>query len=147
MNNVETRIAAHPITRSLSDEAFKVIITGAREELFEPGQVIFRPQEPANSIYLIEEGKVAIEAHNTGGADRPLQIIGPGSVLGWSWLFAPFTWHFQARTLERTRAIRLDGAHVLARCEADHQVGYEIMKRVSQVLIERLHAAMTQSKP
>jgi CRP-like cAMP-binding protein len=147
MNNIETRIAAHPITRSLSDEAFKVIITGAREELFEPGQVIFRAREPANSIYLIEQGKVAIEAHDPGAADRPVQTVGAGDVLGWSWLFAPFTWHFQARALEQTRVIRLDGAHVLCRCEADHQVGYEIMKRVSQVLIERLHAAITQSKP
>jgi CRP/FNR family transcriptional regulator, cyclic AMP receptor protein len=147
MDNIETRIAAHPFAIPLSDGALKVIMAGARDELFQPGQVIFRAGDPANCIYLIEQGNVAVEAHDATGADRPLQVIGPGSALGWSWLFPPFAWHLQARALEQTRVIRLDGAHVLCHCEADHQIGYEIMKRVSQVLIERLHAAITQSKP
>jgi CRP/FNR family transcriptional regulator, cyclic AMP receptor protein len=147
MNDIDTRIAAHPVARSLSDEAFKVIAAGAREEVFEPGHVILQAQGLANNIYLIEQGKVAIEAHDARGTDRLVQTIGAGGVLGWSWLFAPFRSHFQARALERTRVIRLDGAHVLCRCEADHQIGYEIMKRVAEVLIERLQAAITLGKP
>jgi len=147
MNNIERRVTAHPFTKSLSDKALNVLIGGAREQVFEAGQIILRAREPANSIYLIEEGKVAIEAHDAHGADRPLQTIGPGSALGWSWLYAPFTWRLQARAVERTRMLRLDGGHVLAHCEADHSVGYEIMKRVSQVLIERLHAATNPPRP
>ena len=45
--------------------------------------------------------------------------------------------------MEQTRVIRLDGGHILAACEADHDVGYLIMRRVSQMLIERLHAAVS----
>jgi CRP/FNR family transcriptional regulator, cyclic AMP receptor protein len=76
-----------------------------------------------------------------------VQTIGAGNVLGWSWLFAPFMWRLQAQAVERTRVICLDGAHVLVQCENDPKIGYEIMKRVSQVVIERLHSLATQNKP
>lgn len=134
------RIANHPFFRGIDPEHLPTIGEGAQEEVFEPGAVILRPRQPAYHVYLIEEGKVSIEAPESPGADARLQIIGPGEVLGWSWLFAPFTWHLQARALERTRTIRLDGGHLLARCEADHKFGYELMKRVSQIVIARLQA-------
>ena len=145
MNDIKTRIAAHPVAQSLSDKALNVLMARARDEVFETGQLILRAHEPANCIYLIERGKVAIESHETGG-DRPVQTIGAGTLLGWSWLFPPFTWHLQARALEQTAVIRLDGGHVLAACEADHDVGYEIVKRMAQVLIQRLNAVISQNK-
>jgi CRP-like cAMP-binding protein len=145
MNDIKNRIAAHPIAQSLSDNALRVLMQGAREEKFEAGHLILRAHEPANSIYLIERGKVAIESQEAGGA-RPVQTIGAGELLGWSWLFPPFTWHLQARALERTAVIRLDGGHVLAVCETDHDVGYEIVKRMAQVLIQRLNAVISQNK-
>ena len=144
MNNVETRIAAHPFVRPLSDRAREVLSQGAREEVFEANQVIINVGEPANSMYLIDAGKVAIETRGNAGMNSLLQIIDGGSVFGWSWLYAPFVWRLQVRAIERTRVLRLNGGHILAACEADHNVGYEILKRVSQVLIERLHAAIAQ---
>lgn len=147
MTDIEFRIAQHPFMQPLGAAARKVLMEGAQPVTFEAGQLVLRAGEPANSIYLIEDGKVAIETRDAAGAERPLQTIGAGAVLGWSWIFPPFIWHLQARALERTRTIRLDGGHALVCCEADPKVGYEIMKRMSQILIDRLHAAIAQSKP
>jgi len=147
MTDIGFRIAQHPFAKPLGEAALKAIGQGAREEVFPAGQVILRTGEPANSIYLIEEGKVAVESHEPGLPERVVQTIGAGTTLGWSWLFAPFTWHLHARAVERTRAVRLDGGHILAQCEADPKVGYELMKRVAQVVIERLHSVVTQSRP
>lgn len=144
MTDIENRIAAHAFVRPLSEAARKVIIQGAREEVLEPNQVVIRAGQPAHSLYLIETGKVAIEAPQAGGTARTVQVIDGGSAFGWSWLYAPFTWRLQVRAMERARVIRLDGGHILAACEGNHEVGYEILKRVSQVLIERLHAAVEQ---
>jgi CRP-like cAMP-binding protein len=143
-NNLESRIAAHPFMRPLSEPARGVLTQGAREEVFERNMMIIRAGQPANSMYLIDSGKVAIEAPGGGESGRVLQIIDGGSAFGWSWLYAPFTWRLQVRAIERTRVIHLDGGHILAACEGDHELGYEILKRVSQVLIERLHAAVSQ---
>jgi CRP/FNR family transcriptional regulator, cyclic AMP receptor protein len=144
MNNISFRVGQHPFAKPLSEAALKVISHGAREEVFKPGQVILRAGEPANSLYLIEEGKVAIESQERGKPKRTVQTIGAGMTLGWSWLFAPFTWRLQAHAVEQTRAVRLDGGHVLAQCGADPKIGYEIMKRVSQVVIERLQSLAIQ---
>jgi hypothetical protein len=65
-------------------------------------------------------------------------------VLGWSWLFSPFVWHLQGRAIEPTIAVVLDGGHLLVVAERNHEFGYELMKRVSQVVIHRLQAARRQ---
>jgi CRP/FNR family cyclic AMP-dependent transcriptional regulator len=65
-------------------------------------------------------------------------------MLGWSWLFPPFAWHFRARALEPTNAIVLNGAHLLIAAERKRDFGYELMKRVAQVVIHRLQATRKQ---
>src|SRR6185436_3874066 len=69
------------------------------------------------------------------------QDLQGGDALGWSWLFPPFAWHFRARALTPMRAIVCDGGHLLVTCEENHDFGYELMRRVSQVAIRRMQAA------
>jgi hypothetical protein len=64
--------------------------------------------------------------------------------MGWSWLFPPYTAHFDARAVEPIRATVLDGACLRRKCEADPALGYEIMKRFSGILIERLQSTRRQ---
>jgi CRP-like cAMP-binding protein len=116
----------------------------AAERTFEAGDVLFREGEPANQFYLIERGCVALEAHEPGDGTILVQNVGAGDVLGWSWLFPPFAWHFQARAVEPTSAIVLNGAHLLIAAEEDHEFGYELMKRVAQIVIHRLQSTRSQ---
>ena len=90
-------------------------------------QVVFREGEPANRFYLIISGKVPVESRSGGAAPVHIETLGTGDVLGWSWLFPGFAWHFQARALETTHVIACDGAHLLVRSEEDHDFGYELM--------------------
>jgi CRP-like cAMP-binding protein len=135
------RIAAHPFLHAARPDHLEIIGAGAVEVTFPPEHLIFREREPANRCYLIESGQVALEARGPDGVATQLQVLGEGEVLGWSWLFPPYTWHFQARTLGTTRALALDGGHLLAASERDPAFGYELMKRVSQVVLDRLQAA------
>jgi CRP/FNR family transcriptional regulator, cyclic AMP receptor protein len=105
---------------------------------FNPGQVLFHEGDPANQFYLIESGRIALEAHEPADGTVLIETVGAGEVLGWSWLFPPFVWHFQARAVEPTKAVVLSGAHLLVAAERNHEFGYELMKRVAQVVIERL---------
>ena len=70
----------------------------------EPGELIFREGDPANSFYLIQQGKVVLESQ-AGGGRIPVQTVETGEVLGWSWLFPPYYWHFDACAVESTEAI------------------------------------------
>jgi hypothetical protein len=65
-------------------------------------------------------------------------------VLGWSWLFPPYFWHFNARAVEPTDAFFLNAPPLRAECESDHELGYELIKRIAQVMLKRLQAIRWQ---
>ena len=144
MNNLDERIRRHPFFRDMKSEHLAILTGHARETTFETGEVLFLEGEPADRFFLIESGCVGLEAHEPADGTVLVQELGPGEVLGWSWLFPPFTWHFQARVLKPARAIVLSGARLLIAAERDHEFGYQLMKRVAQVVIHRLQATRRQ---
>lgn len=144
MKLLNEAITKHPFFEGMKPQHFAVLASGAKTATFEAGDLIFREGEPANQFFLIESGRIAVEAHEPANGTLRVQTIGPGDVLGWSWLFPPFVWHFQARAVEPVKVIILSGAHLLAASERDHEFGYELMKRVTQVLMHRLQATRKQ---
>ena len=141
---VENVIAGHPFLRELKPAHLHLLADSAMRMHYEAGQFIFREGDPANRFYLIEQGRVSLESHRTDEAPAPIQVIGPGDVLGWSWLFPPYYWHFDARALEPTSAIFFYGTRLREKCEQDHEFGFEMMKRMTQVVIHRLQATRQQ---
>jgi CRP-like cAMP-binding protein len=116
----------------------------ARNVLFEKHDIIFRQGEDANLFYLIRNGQVALQLF----ADRqgPLTILtlGDGDVLGWSWLSPAARWKFTARALETTRAISLEGKCLRDKTEANHDFGFQLLKRFVLVIEERVQATRAQ---
>jgi CRP/FNR family cyclic AMP-dependent transcriptional regulator len=137
-------VSGHPFLRSLSPAYLEILQDCAVKREFLAGEVIFREGEIADRLYLIEEGKVALESQLPPRGHLAVQELGPNEVLGWSWLFPPYVWHFGARAVEPTRALSFNGAHLLIACERNHEFGYELMKRLAQVLIRRLQATRRQ---
>lgn len=144
MNTPNESIRKYAFFDGMRLEHLAVLSEGAESLQFKAGDMLFREGDPASRFYLIEKGKVALEAHEPVNGTTLVQTVGTGDVLGWSWLFPPFFWHFQARAMEPTSVIVLSGAHLLVRAERDHDFGYELMKRVAQVVIRRLQATRKQ---
>jgi hypothetical protein len=69
-----------------------------------------------------------------------LETLHDGDLVGWSWLFVPHRWEFDGRVQTDTALISFDGACLRGKCESDHELGYELMKRFAQVIISRLQA-------
>ena len=111
---------------------------------FEPGELLLREGDPANRFYLILRGKVSIESYTSDRGITPIQTLAGGEVLGWSWLFAPYYWHFNARAVELTEAVFFYGTPLRDECEADHDLGYELVKRMAEVMMARLQATRRQ---
>lgn len=141
MTNIRETIAQHDLFRGMKPEHLWLVAQNARETRFQAGEILLRETEPANRFFLVHTGTIALEAHAPGDGTVQVETIGPGGVLGWSWLFPPFTWHFRARAREDGTATVLDGASLLVCAEQNHDFGYELMKRISQVVIHRLNAA------
>jgi CRP-like cAMP-binding protein len=133
-------LAEHPFLKGMNPRHLRLLGDFAMEVNFQPGQLIFREGEPANRFYLIRHGKVELESYVTDCGIVPIQTVGAGEVLGWSWLFPPYYWHFDARAAEPTKAIFFYGTPLREECETDHDLGYELLKRTSEVAIKRLQA-------
>lgn len=144
MNTIQESIRKYAFFDGMQPEHLAKLAEGAKEGQFKAGEVLFREGEPANQFYLIESGRILLEAHEPANGTTPVQTLAAGDVLGWSWLFPPFVWHFQARAVEPSKVIILNGAHLLVRAERDRDFGYELMKRVSQVVIRRLQSTRKQ---
>jgi CRP/FNR family transcriptional regulator, cyclic AMP receptor protein len=136
--------AAHRFTAEMKPEHLKRLTEAAIFKQFERDEVIFNEGEPANRFYLIGHGKVALESRGDGEAAPLVQFVGDGEVLGWSWLFPPYYWHFSARAVEPTEAIFFYGTRLRAQCEEDPAFGYELMKRVAAIVVKRLQIARVQ---
>jgi CRP-like cAMP-binding protein len=137
---IETLLAKHEFLTGMSPEHLAFVAGCGSNVRFDAGEYIYREGEPADQFHLIRHGKVSLEIFVPGRGPLVIETISEGEVLGWSWLFPPYRRRFDARALEVTRAISLDGACLRAKCEEDHDLGYDIVMRFSQVVIQRLQA-------
>jgi CRP/FNR family cyclic AMP-dependent transcriptional regulator len=138
MKTVEALIRDVPVFASLSDEQLELIAGCASNVHFEPDTVLFRAGDPADVFYLVRDGSIALETYVPARGAVTIETIGAGEVVGWSWLFEPYRWHFDARALMPVRATAFDGACLRGKCEADPALGYDLMQRFARVIIERL---------
>jgi len=144
MEGLERIIREHPFFAGLGEGFCSLVCGCAKNAVFEAGAYLFREGAPADQFYLVRHGRIALELTAPGRGTITIQTLGEGEVVGVSWLIPPYRWTNDARTLELVRAIAIDGACLRRKCEADHDLGYEMMKRVVQVLVQRLQATRLQ---
>jgi CRP/FNR family transcriptional regulator, cyclic AMP receptor protein len=141
---VPLELGAHPFVAGLDHEFLRQIAEGAAERTFRVDETIVREGDPANSFYLLYEGKVALELVVPDRPRRTIQTIGPGEVLGWSWLLPPQRWRLDARALKPTRALSLDAPVLRRVLEARPADGYQFLLRLLPVVTTRLEMTRLQ---
>jgi CRP/FNR family cyclic AMP-dependent transcriptional regulator len=134
----------HPFLFGLSDEMMQVLIGCASNVKFAEGEYLIHEGEVANNFHLVRTGRVALEIDFVGKKDLRILTVGPGEVLGWSWLISPYRWHFNGVAVVETRAVALDAECLRNKCEADPAFGYEMLKRLAQVMERRVEATRLQ---
>jgi CRP/FNR family transcriptional regulator, cyclic AMP receptor protein len=144
MQTVDQLIAPAPVFAGLEQSQLELIAGCARNEHLEADILILREGEPADRFYLIRRGTVALEVHAPGRGPLQIETLGSGDVVGWSWLFEPYRWALDGRTQETCELITFDGACLRGKCEADHELGYQLMRRFAANMVQRLNATRLQ---
>lgn len=144
MKTLENIIKQHPFFEGLEPRYLEFIAGCAKNVRFDAGEFIFREGQEANDFYLVRHGNVSLDVFVPAKGPVSLQTIGEDDVLGWSWLFPPYRWHFDARALTLVRALAFDGACLRAKCDQDHDLGYELMQRFAHIINQRLQATRLQ---
>jgi len=144
MGTLDSILAEHPFLKGLAPPQIELIAGCASNVRFNKGDYIFREDEEADRFYLIRHGLVALDVFVPQRGPVTIDTIQEGEVLGWSWLFPPYRWHFDARALQLTRAVAFDGKCLREKCEKDSHLGYELVMRFSQIIMQRLQSARLQ---
>jgi len=141
METVEELLGRHPFFAGLDADAMRLIAGCASNVHFRAGEVIFGEGEAASRFYVIRHGRVALQIHSPTRGPLVIDTMDEGEVLGWSWLVPPYRYFSAARATTPVRATALDGACLRGKCDADAELGYQLLKRVTTVMYERLQSA------
>ncbi len=144
MATLEQILQKHPFFAGAPAELIRLVAGCARNHIFHAGEYLFHEGEPANEFFLIREGKVALEIKAPAHPAIVFETLAVGDFAGSSWLIPPYRWVFDARAVELTRTTGIDAACLRGKCEADHDLGYEMMKRFLPALVKRLQATRLQ---
>jgi CRP/FNR family transcriptional regulator, cyclic AMP receptor protein len=144
MRTLDQVVLDSPVFAELCEGCAEQLVGCANTIGFEAGETLFREGEPADVFYVMRRGRVALELYVPGHGPLTIETVDPGEVVGWSWLFPPHTWHFDARAVAPVRAIEVNGACLRNKCDKDPLLGYELMQRFSAVLVDRLNATRLQ---
>lgn len=138
MQTLEPVLREHPFLKGMKAEHLAVLAGCATNARFEAGELLQREGDQANQWFLMRSGQVVLEVNVPGRGPVPVGTLGEDDVIGWSWLVEPYVWHFDARALTVTRVLSLDGKCLRTKCDNDHDLGYELMKRFLDVVEQRL---------
>lgn len=144
IRGLDRLICEHAFFAGISPDYCELIGGCARNVRFDEGEYLFREGESANEFFLIRHGRAVLELMAPGRGPIRFLTVNPGEIVGVSWLVMPYRWLYDARALELTRAVSIDGACLRQKAEENHDFGYEMMKRFMALLVQRLHAAQLQ---
>jgi CRP/FNR family transcriptional regulator, cyclic AMP receptor protein len=144
MRTLDALITDSPVFRGLETEHLELIAGCASNVVFTEGERLFREGDKADVFFLVRHGLVALDAYVPNRGQITVETVGSGEIVGWSWLVPPYRWHFTGRAVEPVRAVQFDGACLRGKLNEDTRLGYELVGRFTQVLVNRLQATRLQ---
>jgi CRP-like cAMP-binding protein len=135
----------HSLVKGLLDGHIDFLNGCTKNVRVAAGRFLFREGAPADELYLVRSGKIALEVHDGPRGTVVLETIGADDTLGWAAVNPPYRWNVDARAVEPTLLFAIDGACVRQKLEADHSFGYAFTKRLMNEIHERLERVRLQA--
>jgi CRP/FNR family transcriptional regulator, cyclic AMP receptor protein len=140
-HDIRELLEQHPFFAGLDGDTLTFIAGCGTIAHFAAGEQILEEGQPADRMYVIRAGHVALEVVAPDRDPLVVDTLGAGEILGVSWLVPPYRWSFDAHALEPTRAISLDAVCLRAKCDDNPVLGYALMQRLAGVMQQRLRSA------
>lgn len=144
MQTLDQLIAQSPVFAGLEPRHLELIAGCGRNRHADAGTFLLREGAPADTFFLIRKGSITLEVDAPGRGSLLIETLGDGEVVGLSWLFPPYRWQMDARAAQPCSLIAFDGACLRGKCDQDHELGYQLMRRFAANVIERLQATRLQ---
>ena len=144
MEDLERPLREHDFLKGLSEAQTRFLVSCAKNVRFQMGEFLMRETQRADVFYLLRAGRVALEINVPGRGPIQMESIGPGDMLGLSWLFPPHRVHLDARAVESVAALAFDAACLRGKMDADSALGYALTRRMLAETYKRLERVRLQ---
>jgi CRP-like cAMP-binding protein len=144
MEDLERLLREHDFLKALSEAHTRLLVSCAKNVRFAPGEFLLQEGREATTFFLVRVGHVALEVNLPGKGVLQLESVGPGDVLGLSWLIAPYRSHLDARAVEPVVALAFDGTCLRGKMESDHDLGFALTRRLFEEAYRRLERVRLQ---
>jgi len=110
---------------------------------YREGEMMFKEGDEATEFYVLTEGRVALEMEVRPVPNRPaiptaVEVVSKGESFGWSAVVEPYVYTLSARCMTNCTVLAIKG-DVLRKVMADDAgLGFELMKRLAQLIALRL---------
>lgn len=133
-------INVHPFFNGINPHYVHLLAECASFERFGPGQDVFRENQQADRFYLIHKGSVTLETFVPRAGSTTVQTLKAGDALGWSWLYPPYVWQFNARAVDPVEAVAFNASSLREKIDENHDFGYDFLLRLSKVMLDNLQS-------
>lgn len=144
IHGLEEILAAHPVFKNFDKDTIHLLAGCARNERFDAGEMIYGENDPADKVYLIREGDVAIEIVAPERTPIIVETLHAGDVLGWSWMVPPYKHMSAACAVTDLRAVSLDATCMRSKCEQNPALGYQMFLQFVPHMVVRFRAMRMQ---
>lgn len=144
MKSISDLLGEHQFFEGMTSEALELISGCGRNVHFDADDPIISEDQPADVFYVLRSGRVALEVATPRRGPLVIETVGPGEILGVSWLLPPYRWTFDGRAMTSTSAVAIDAACLRQKCDEDPVLGYEMFKRFAGLVRDRLRATRLQ---
>ena len=118
-------------------------LPSSHEKTLQSDEILFRVGEPADTLYVLKEGRVDLVAEvspeaELGKQNLVIEIVTMGGCLGWSAMVAPHYYFLSAIAGVPSVLVCISGSELMALSDKDSYLGYRVFNGLARIIGSRL---------
>lgn len=130
-----------PLFQGLDPQDLSLLSERLQTDSFSKGEVIFSQGDPANRLYVLTSGQVAIQFKPEDGDTITVTEIKEGGVFGWSSALGRQAYTSCALCLDESKTLSVLGDELRELCATHPETGIILLERLAEVIASRLRNA------
>ncbi len=138
-----------PIFQAFNCEETKALLKVIKRKTYQKGELVFCEGEPADTLYIVNEGKLKIFNYTKDGKEQILHLLGEGDFWGELQLFQDTTFNCYAKAIEDCRFCLITKQHFQQLMLKKPEMSLKVLEVLSQRLIhlEQLTLMLSNQDP
>lgn len=129
---------------NVDESSLKKVAMISQEKAISAGDVLFREDEPADTLYVVVEGEMDLHYTLGSGELRSVDHLVGGDLMVWSSVLPPHKTTSLGKAATDVKLIAIDGPKLRSLMDDIPQLGHSLMHGVAEALASRLKGARAQ---